>query len=255
MIRHGFGGSVQSQARIGAPLAGVERGAQPLDAIAVDRDDVEAARRRRREAGDEMAGREHQPAPLGRVDARCGTAVNAVATRAHLDEDERAVAVAHHQVDLAAAGSRSARDAIIAPHQHQAGAAQVREGARFGGVAERFRRRRTGRGWRGRRRSHQLLEGSKLVAAAASAAAGQQYPAAALYVVATPIGNLADIGLRALHVLALVDAIACEDTRHSAALLHRFGIVKPLIAAHEHNERAARQACSSGWRAASASPT
>ena len=81
------------------------------------------------------------------------------------------------------------------------------------------------------------VEGSKLVAAAAEAAAGQQYPAAALYVVATPIGNLADLTLRALHVLTLVDAIACEDTRHSAALLRHFGIAKPLIAVHEHNER------------------
>ena len=81
------------------------------------------------------------------------------------------------------------------------------------------------------------MEGSKLVAAAAEAAAGQQYPAAALYVVATPIGNLADLTLRALHVLALVDAIACEDTRHSAALLRHFAIAKPLIAVHEHNER------------------
>jgi len=83
------------------------------------------------------------------------------------------------------------------------------------------------------------VEGSKLVAAAADAAAGQQYPAAALYVVATPIGNLADLTLRALHVLALVDAIACEDTRHSAALLRHFAIAKPLIAVHEHNEREA----------------
>ena len=81
------------------------------------------------------------------------------------------------------------------------------------------------------------MEGSKLVAAATEAAAGQQYPAPALYVVATPIGNLADLTLRALHVLALVDAIACEDTRHSAALLRHFAIAKPLIAVHEHNER------------------
>ena len=83
------------------------------------------------------------------------------------------------------------------------------------------------------------MEGSKLVAAAADAAAGQQYPAAALYVVATPIGNLADVTLRALHVLAIADAVACEDTRHSAALLRHFAITKPLIALHAHNERAA----------------
>ena len=83
------------------------------------------------------------------------------------------------------------------------------------------------------------MDGSKLVEAAATAAAGQQYPAAALYVVATPIGNLADITLRALHVLATCDAIACEDTRHSAALLRHFAITKPLIAVHEHNEREA----------------
>ena len=83
------------------------------------------------------------------------------------------------------------------------------------------------------------MDGAKLVEAAALAAAGQQYPAGALYVVATPIGNLADLTLRAIHVLGLVDAIACEDTRHSAALLRHLAITKPLIALHEHNERAA----------------
>ena len=74
--------------------------------------------------------------------------------------------------------------------------------------------------------------------AAASAAGAQNYPAGALYVVATPIGNLADLTLRAIHVLTLVDAIACEDTRHSAPLLRQLGIEgKPLLAVHEHNER------------------
>lgn len=73
--------------------------------------------------------------------------------------------------------------------------------------------------------------------AAATASEGQAYPAATLYVVATPIGNLADLTLRAIHVLAMVDAIACEDTRHSGSLLRHLGIEKPLLPVHEHNER------------------
>jgi 16S rRNA (cytidine1402-2'-O)-methyltransferase len=75
------------------------------------------------------------------------------------------------------------------------------------------------------------------LAAARDAAGPQSYPVGALYVVATPIGNLADITLRALHVLQLVDAIACEDTRHTQALLRACGIDKPaLLAVHRHNE-------------------
>ncbi|MCS6763355.1 MAG: 16S rRNA (cytidine(1402)-2'-O)-methyltransferase [Candidatus Protistobacter heckmanni] len=72
-------------------------------------------------------------------------------------------------------------------------------------------------------------------------AAGQHYPAGALYVVATPIGNAADITLRALHVLELADAVACEDTRNTSALLLRYGLSKPLLAAHAHNEAEAAQ--------------
>jgi 16S rRNA (cytidine1402-2'-O)-methyltransferase len=83
---------------------------------------------------------------------------------------------------------------------------------------------------------------SSLLQAAAAAAGAQQYPAGALYVVATPIGNLADLSLRAIHVLSLVDAVACEDTRHSAPLLRQLGLDKPLMAVHEHNERDAAQA-------------
>ena len=75
------------------------------------------------------------------------------------------------------------------------------------------------------------------LAAARDAAAAQHYPQGTLYVVATPIGNLADIGLRALHVLQLVDAVACEDTRHTQALLRAYGIdSKALLSVHRHNE-------------------
>jgi 16S rRNA (cytidine1402-2'-O)-methyltransferase len=79
-----------------------------------------------------------------------------------------------------------------------------------------------------------------IIAQAAAAAAGaQQFPAGALYVVATPIGNLADLTLRAAHLLGQVDAVACEDTRVSAGLMKHLGLHKPLVALHEHNERAA----------------
>ena len=61
---------------------------------------------------------------------------------------------------------------------------------------------------------------------------------------ATPIGNLADITLRALHVLNLVNAVACEDTRHTQGMLRAYGIDKPLLAVHEHNEaQAAEHIC------------
>ena len=79
---------------------------------------------------------------------------------------------------------------------------------------------------------------------AAAVAGLQDFPRGCLYVVATPIGNLADISLRALHALALADVIGCEDTRTSSAFLRHFGLEKPLLALHEHNERAgAAQVC------------
>jgi 16S rRNA (cytidine1402-2'-O)-methyltransferase len=75
--------------------------------------------------------------------------------------------------------------------------------------------------------------------AAQEAASAQHYPQGALYVVATPIGNLADISLRALYVLGLADVVACEDTRHTQAMLRAYGIDKSahqLLAVHQHNE-------------------
>ncbi len=60
-----------------------------------------------------------------------------------------------------------------------------------------------------------------------------------LYLVATPIGNLADFSFRAVETLQAVDFIACEDTRRSRPLLERYGIAKPITSLHEHNEDAA----------------
>ena len=63
-----------------------------------------------------------------------------------------------------------------------------------------------------------------------------QTPAGTLHVVATPIGNLADLSPRALDTLRAVDAICAEDTRHTRRLLAHFGVDRPLLALHEHNE-------------------
>lgn len=78
-----------------------------------------------------------------------------------------------------------------------------------------------------------------LLSTAALAAGQQDFPTGTLYVVATPIGNLADITLRAVHTLAICDVMACEDTRESKHLLKSYGIDKPndaFVAVHQHNE-------------------
>jgi 16S rRNA (cytidine1402-2'-O)-methyltransferase len=80
--------------------------------------------------------------------------------------------------------------------------------------------------------------------AARAAVGAQDYPHGSLYLVPTPIGNLGDVTLRALHVLQLVDRIACEDTRHTQQLLRAYGIDRPgdrLLALHQHNEAQAAQ--------------
>jgi 16S rRNA (cytidine1402-2'-O)-methyltransferase len=83
------------------------------------------------------------------------------------------------------------------------------------------------------------IDPSLLHQAAAVATGHQRHDAGALYVVATPIGNLADLTLRAIHLLARVDAVACEDTRVSGALLAQLALHKPLVSLHAHNEREA----------------
>jgi 16S rRNA (cytidine1402-2'-O)-methyltransferase len=75
------------------------------------------------------------------------------------------------------------------------------------------------------------------IATLASDLERQSFPDGALYVVATPIGNMADISLRAIKVLSLCSSIACEDTRTTGQLLNRLSIDKPLLSAHQHNER------------------
>lgn len=79
-----------------------------------------------------------------------------------------------------------------------------------------------------------LLQQANLMAGA------QNYPLGCLYIVPTPIGNLADMTLRALHVLSIVDAIACEDTRNSKTLLNHYGLSHQILfSLHQHNEHAA----------------
>jgi 16S rRNA (cytidine1402-2'-O)-methyltransferase len=86
---------------------------------------------------------------------------------------------------------------------------------------------------------------AKALEAAHEAAGSQNHPASTLYVVATPIGNLADISLRALHVLSRADVVACEDTRHTQQMLRAYGLDRPgsqLLAVHQHNEAEASEA-------------
>lgn len=78
------------------------------------------------------------------------------------------------------------------------------------------------------------------LAAVAAALRGDRPDPPGLYVVATPIGNLADVTLRAIRVLAQADVIACEDTRVTRRLLERYGIRTRLVSYHDHNAEARR---------------
>ena len=75
-----------------------------------------------------------------------------------------------------------------------------------------------------------------------------------LYLVATPIGNLEDITLRALRILRSVDRIACEDTRQTAKLLSHFGITTPTVSYHMHNESPRSAELVEALKPAAASP-
>jgi 16S rRNA (cytidine1402-2'-O)-methyltransferase len=76
---------------------------------------------------------------------------------------------------------------------------------------------------------------------AVRATANQSWPESTLYMVATPIGNAADITLRALAALSHAHTVACEDTRHTAPMLRMYGLDKPMLPLHQHNEREATE--------------
>lgn len=190
-----------------------------------------------------MASGEDNAALLDRPHARTGATMAERSPLAHLHEDQGAIGCAHDEVDFATAAPRRS---IIAVQQPQALPHKVAQGRVLGRIAYVLGGRPRIRlplwsCWKG---NHVSALFTSALAASAEAAAGQHYPHGTLYMVATPIGNLADISLRALHVLGLVDAIACEDTRHTQALLRAYGIDKAssqLIALHQHNETQAAQ--------------
>lgn len=249
-----------------------ERRLQPLHAGWFHADHIKAARRQLSQPLQVVARGKNNAALFECADAGRCAAVRVAFALAHFDKHQGAAGRLHDQINLAAAAPRRS---IIAYQQAQASSLQMRQGQRLGGIAGLF----GGAGSAGlgplRRlvffKGHGVQEfisvplasavpalaahipahtpthvpGLHLALAAAhSACALQQHPAGALYVVATPIGNLADISLRALHVLALADCVACEDTRHTASLLRAYGIDKTsaqLLALHQHNEAQAAQ--------------
>ena len=219
-----------------------------------ERDDVEAARGAGAVPRPELERGRHQATPLAPADARGRAAVPDATPRAHLDEHEHAVAsritrsvspprivtFAATNPEAAAFEKLPARSSNAAPTGLDRAASEKLSPAR---TKPRPSPGRAGAAW------HNAvlvplaprLRALPAMTALLELAHTQHYPDAALYVVATPIGNTADITLRALHVLGLADRIAAEDTRNTGQLLARYGISKPLVAVHEHNEREAAQ--------------
>jgi 16S rRNA (cytidine1402-2'-O)-methyltransferase len=180
------------------------------------------------------------PLLLEKTDAGRRTAMGTGGTTANLDKDSGTVRGGHDEVDLAAAAPRAS---IIVLQEVQTLFLQVAQCLVFGGIAG-LLGGPVFEWWFDEGISIVSASYSSARAAASEAAAEQHYPQGALYVVATPIGNLADITLRALHVLELVDVIACEDTRHTQQMLRAYGIDKTggqLLAVHQHNETEAAQ--------------
>lgn len=192
-----------------------------------------------RHAQQVMPSRQHDAALLDGAHAGSTTAVAAGCPFAHLHENQGSIAGSHDEVDFAAA---TPRGSIIAGDQRQPLPQQIAQGGILPRVPQLF-----GGGapcWSCWKETHMSASFISALSAAKEAAGAQHYPHGALYLVATPIGNLADISLRALHVLALADTIACEDTRHTQQMLRAYGFDKSagqLLAVHQHNEAQAAQ--------------
>ncbi len=175
--------------------------------------------------------RQDQSRLLGGGDAGCRATKIAPSAQTHLDK-HRDVAVAANQIDFAALDAEIAGDnAQSARFEHARRVGLEGRTPRHGGSGVPPVGVRRGGDTRipGLTARHRMADMNTI-----------SIPVA-LYVVATPIGNLGDIGPRALDALRAADVIACEDTRHTRHLLDHFGIRAPAFALHEHNEREAAE--------------
>lgn len=184
-----------------------------------------------------MLRREHQSPLLVRPDTRRRRSKLPAAPRPHFHEHKRlpAADLTHHEINFSAATHKIARDKV------QPLTLQILQRALLERASDRFRHLVPQKVVLRRVAQCALRMPSVPMTPLSELANGQQFPAGALYIVATPIGNVADITVRALHVLGLVDRVAAEDTRNTSQLLSRYGISKPTIAVHEHNERSAAE--------------